>query len=111
MAAAVPGAVDAGRAAQRVHLQAGVIGHGGQTRQRADGLGLDAGILRKGGAGLLRLAGDAQLLLAFDLMALGLQNAAQFLEFAGVAGGGADQHGEGSFLKYESAGAIVAAVL
>ena len=52
----------------------------------ADSLGLDEGILGKGGAGLLRLDGDAQLLLANHLVALRFQNAAQFAELSGVAG-------------------------
>ena len=86
VAAAVAGAVHAGRTAQRIYAQAGVIGDGGQTACLADGFSLDEGVLGKGGAGLLRLDGDAQLLLADHLVALRFQNAAQFAELSGVAG-------------------------
>ena len=52
VAAAVAGAVHAGRTAQRLHAQAGVIGDGGQAACLADGFSLDEGVLGKGGAGL-----------------------------------------------------------
>jgi len=78
--------LNAGRTAQRLHAQAGVIGDGGQAACLADGFSLDEGVLGKGGAGLLRLDGDAQLLLADHLVALRFQNAAQFAELSGVAG-------------------------
>ena len=85
MAAAVAGTVDAGRTAQRIHAQAGVISDGGQTACLADGFSLDEGVLGKGGAGLLRLDGDAQLFLADHLMSLRFQNAAQLPELARIA--------------------------
>ena len=53
MAAAVAGAVHAGGTLQRIHTEARVIGDGGQAAGFADGLGLDEGILGKGGAGLV----------------------------------------------------------
>ena len=48
--------------------RAGVISDGGQTACLADGFSLAEGVLGKGGAGLLRLDGDAQLFLADHLM-------------------------------------------
>ena len=90
--AAVAGAVHAGCAVQRVHTQAGVIGDGRQAAGLADGLGLDEGILGKGGAGLLRLDGDAQLFLADHLVSLRFQNAAQLAKLSGVAGGCTNFH-------------------
>ena len=86
MVAAVAGAVHAGRTVQCVHAQAGIVGDGGQAACLADDLGLDEGILGKGGAGLFRLNRDAQFLLADHLVALRFQNAAQFAELSGVAG-------------------------
>ena len=84
--AAVAGAVHAGCTVQCVHAQTGVIGDGGQAAGLADSLCLDEGVFRKGGAGFLRLDGDAQLLLADHLMSLRFQNAAQLAKLSGVAG-------------------------
>ena len=78
--------LNAGRTAQRIHAQAGVIGDGGQAAGFADGLGLDEGVFLKSGAGLIGFNGDAQLLLADHLVALRFQNAPQFTELTGVAG-------------------------
>ena len=92
MVAAVAGAVDAGGAVQRVHAEAGIVGDGGQAAGLADGLGLDEGIGLKGSAGLVRLDGDAKLLLADHLMALSLEDAPQLAELSGVAGGCTNLH-------------------
>ena len=99
--AAVAGTVDAGGTVQRVHAQAGIVGDGGQPAGLADGLGLDEGIFFKGGAGLLRLDGDAKLLLADDLVALCLKDAPQLAELSGVAGGCADLHVVAPFLCFQ----------
>ena len=107
VAAAVAGTVHAGRTAQRIHAQAGVIGDGGQTACLADSLGLDEGILGKGGAGLLRLDGDAQLLLADHLVALRFQNAAQFAELSGVAGSCTNFHAATLLSASTGAGAVL----
>ena len=90
--AAVTGTVDAGCTAQCVHTQAGIIGDGGQTAGLADRFSLDEGILCKGGARLVRLDGDAQFLLAHHLVALRFQDAAQFAELSGIAGGCTNFH-------------------
>ena len=90
--AAVTGTVDAGCTAQCVHTQAGIIGDGGQTTDLADRFSLDEGILCKGGARLVRLDGDAQFLLAHHLVALRFQDAAQFAELSGIAGGCTNFH-------------------
>ena len=87
VAAAVAGAVDAGGTVQCIHAQAGVIGDGGQAAGLADGLGLDEGIGLKGSAGLVRLDGDAKLLLADHFVALSLEDAPQLAELSGIAGG------------------------
>ena len=92
MVAAVAGAVDAGSAVQRVHAEAGIVGDGGQAAGLADGLGLDEGIGLKGSAGLVRLDGDAKLLLADHFVALSLEDAPQLAELSGVAGGCTNSH-------------------
>ena len=84
--------LNAGRTAQRIHAQAGVVGDGGQAAGLADGLGLDESIFCKGGAGLVRLDGDAQLLLADHFVALSLEDAPQLAELSGVAGGCTNLH-------------------
>ena len=78
---AVTGGIHAGSSVQGVHTETGVVRDGGQPAGRADGLGLQHGVFHKGGAGLLRLQGDAQLLLALDLIALSLQDAADLFQF------------------------------
>ena len=83
--AAVAGAVNARSPIQSIHAEAGVIGDGGHAAGFADGLGLDEGIGRKGGARFLGLKGDAQLFLAHHLVALRFQNAAQLPELARIA--------------------------
>ena len=92
MVAAVAGAVDAGGAVQRVHAEAGIVGDGGQAAGLADGLGLDEGIGLKGSAGLVRLDGDAKLLLTDHFVALSLEDAPQLAELSGVAGGCTNSH-------------------
>ncbi len=90
--AAVAGAVDAGSAVQRIHAEAGIVGDGGQAAGLADGLGFDEGIGLKGSAGLVRLDGDAKLLLADHFVALSLEDAPQLAELSGVAGGCTNLH-------------------
>ena len=46
---------DAGRAAERVDAEAGIVRERGETGRAARGLGLDHGIGGEGGAGFVRL--------------------------------------------------------
>ena len=59
--AAVAGGIDSRGAVQRVHAQAGIVGNGRQAAGLHDGARLDAGIIQKGLAGLLRLQIKPQL--------------------------------------------------
>ncbi len=59
--AAVTGGVDAGRAVQCVHSNTAVVSQGGQSAGLHDGLGLDQGILLKGGSVLLHIDVQPQL--------------------------------------------------
>ena len=67
--ARIPRAVHAGRAAQGVHLQAGVVAHRGQARGLHRGLGLEEGVLLKGLARLVHFEIAAGLPLGDDLYA------------------------------------------
>ena len=61
--------LNAGRTAQRIHAQAGVISNGREFRKLTDGSGLQHSVFRKRGAGFLHLHSDSKLLGADNLYA------------------------------------------
>ena len=80
--AAIAGGVHTGGAVEGVHAQAGVVGNGGQSAGLHDGLGLDAGVFREGGAGFLRLQRQPQFGLEYYLHPQLAQNALHLRQLA-----------------------------
>ena len=89
--------LNAGRTAQRIYAQAGVIGDGGQTACLADGFSLDEGVLGKGGAGLLHVYGDSHVCGAHHFHPQSGEDIRHLLQLTGVMGRQHEFHTVSSF--------------
>ena len=94
---AVTGGIHAGSSVQGVHTETGVVRDGGQPAGRADGLGLQHGVFRKGGAGLLHVYGDSHVCGAHHFHPQSGEDIRHLLQLTGVMGCQHEFHTVSSF--------------
>ena len=97
----VAGAVDARRAAQRIHGKAAVVRQRGKAGGLHDAFGLDAGVFLKGGAVFVNIALKAHFLHG-DGLTHAPEQGGQLLKLMGVAAGH-HHHGQGQQVAADAA--------
>ena len=97
----IAGAVDARRAAQRVHGKAAVVRQNGQAGLLHDAFRLDAGVFLKGGAVFVNVALEAY---GFhgDWLTHAPEHGGELLQLAGVSAGD-HHHGQGQQMAADAA--------
>ena len=95
------GGAHAGLAAEGVHAQASVVGHGGQAAGTAGVAGLGQGVFNEGVERFLGL-GNAQLGLADELDAQGREHGLELGQLARVVGGQDQLHARAFFCSSTS---------
>ena len=87
--------MNAGRAAERIDDEAGIVGERRQLRGLGRGGGLDAGVLAEARAGLLGL-GEAEIAGGDRLDPIGREQLAHLAQLAGVVGRDDQPSGDGA---------------